>query len=1542
MMQQTLRKHTTLSVHFNYPSWTYYSYDFEAIDWSPTGEQLAIAGKAGCLCVLKPNGSICWRSDKLFNRHPGSKERSGQLWTHIKAIQWSSNGQFIATCTFDNQIQVFDAQSHQQIWHFKGSSLDALYDLCWLPGQEHLLVACENGDLVGFKIGEKNSLWRWHTEEGEVNAVAWDTIQGAVVAGYESGALLQWQSDKNTPRWQKNLRGKATLLYRCAAAIRQLSCSHSHIAAATNKGLLLFDTLEQSAQVLSPTQLFTSSSWSFDGKHLAGLCVEDQIVLWNTKTWDVDASKHISVGWNGKLAFSPTTHLLGIAPEKTEGVIWSLEAMPTPAQRKEALHPEIQAFLATDTVVDYAYTPQNRLRNKKVPELRWRWELHKDSCRSSSIACEDGVLVFWDGDRLTALELSSRRMLWVFTNNGAPNPIPLTIEGVVYAVFSNILHAISLRSGEILWKTYVGNDVAGLEGYVSSGSLIFYTNTKNQIIALSSKSGEILWAYHWNEDFRINSNAIVADGILLFTNSLPQICAFDFAQKRVIWDQKIDSDTSLVVSDQKIIVFYNEYVGVYALSLKTGVKVWYWQNPDLVPIAPIIQGNTAVFLSQNGIIIGLDVCTGRKLWELAELIVGEDKKGCDYYLSPVTPTYACAVLGKQFILFNIKTGELLWELILPLCLTAAPRWNNQVLYCRTEQAILVFCTEDLPVRHMRKPKIHQKSQMWMGDLFHSGNYPPLQSSSPRRRLRWAQISEFSTEWGPLIYKNLVVAATAAAEIAAFEIQGGEERWRTKLLQPIKAPLTCTQGILFVGCDHAYLHALNPMTGELIWNMRGQGQWISGVNANDELVYWGDWENTYACEILTGALRWRRERLSSNSGRPLLRKRRLFIRSGDSIRAIDSLNGIQRWKIDRIRNRGSKVFLLIDDTLLWCHDSRAELHKTSKGELCWRSQKFKNSPIPWGFQDELIYLSADMTLYALVSSDGEEYWRWEGTREIHQVLLSGLTSLVLEKDATLSAISDIGELLWQIKLASSMGSEATLADDLLCFVDGAGNLLAIELWDRREEDAVSFQDASSQRGPCWREASLYESPTASLNQAELALALLDECEEVRVAALYRLLDIDSLETYIFCLMNLVGDTESKHIQDAHRAVVEKHTIPKELDPLELFGALDKDLDPKVRLLSAKIFGIYGRRGIKTAPFLASLSKDINEDVRGEAKAELQMITLPETSPVLTHQVNNFNGQLQWRRLLGLIKGFALSDGKDRVYCQTCDCGLFSLELASGKILWSIPTTSSYVSPEACNGLIFTGNVEGFVNARNQETGALIWRFQARKQITALRAYRGYLLVSSEDYRIYALDQRNGQLRWSFRGGSWFSSAATPHEEILYAQNTDHTLFALRLSDGGIIWQQKLGGEYRASPIVYQRALYIGGEQHLSAFSLMDGARLWRSQVYGNIESDVAASGGRVFGVTTRFGSEGTALYAFNADTGEKLWRSEIPRGSVCGPRLSGTQILLGASDEQFRVLEQSTGELIWRFQAKGDIRTSAMLAPDKILFASHDGYLYALS
>lgn len=241
--------------------------------------------------------------------------------------------------------------------------------------------------------------------------------------------------------------------------------------------------------------------------------------------------------------------------------------------------------------------------------------------------------------------------------------------------------------------------------------------------------------------------------------------------------------------------------------------------------------------------------------------------------------------------------------------------------------------------------------------------------------------------------------------------------------------------------------------------------------------------------------------------------------------------------------------------------------------------------------------------------------------------------------------------------------------------------------------------------------------------------------------------------------------------------------------------------------------------------------------------------------------------------------------------------------------------------------------------------------------------GNVYVGSADKVFYALTA-GGQLRWSYTlpdaGDSLIDSAATltPNGLVVVPGGDGH-LHALERSSGRLVWRFAAhhSDDHESGVVVnsFEGNVTLGPDGHLYAGS--DNGHLYSVDLAGkerwSFRTGMMVWSAPAFDPSGRwlaFGSLDRRVYVLECATGRQLASFECSGVVQCSPAVDDqANLYVGCSDFAFRCLalgRDMFGRTAllqrWKFQTQGEIYSSAALAGDRLVFGSHDGYVYCLT
>jgi outer membrane protein assembly factor BamB len=219
-------------------------------------------------------------------------------------------------------------------------------------------------------------------------------------------------------------------------------------------------------------------------------------------------------------------------------------------------------------------------------------------------------------------------------------------QTIVFTLTNGYLYAIDPKTGSVLWKEIIIDDVAQKRILPASGKLFILG--EKFLFALNEKDGKLLWKKETNTE---NARLIVASDNEVILNRLSEnIEGFSAANGEFLWSYPISRgwidgyiwDNTVIIPD----------IGIAGVNITTG-KV-EWQEGNSVVRVSALEKSVIYYISA-GELIAFDALTKRKIWNV----------NWDYSGATAITTSSEALIvtdeGGKILLINKLTGLTMWE-----------------------------------------------------------------------------------------------------------------------------------------------------------------------------------------------------------------------------------------------------------------------------------------------------------------------------------------------------------------------------------------------------------------------------------------------------------------------------------------------------------------------------------------------------------------------------------------------------------------------------------------------------------------------------------------------------------------------------------------------------------------------------------------------------------------------------------------------------------------------------------------------------------------
>jgi outer membrane protein assembly factor BamB len=203
----------------------------------------------------------------------------------------------------------------------------------------------------------------------------------------------------------------------------------------------------------------------------------------------------------------------------------------------------------------------------------------------------------------------------------------------------------------------------------------------------------------------------------------------------------------------------------------------------------------------------------------------------------------------------------------------------------------------------------------------------------------------------------------------------------------------------------------------------------------------------------------------------------------------------------------------------------------------------------------------------------------------------------------------------------------------------------------------------------------------------------------------------------------------------------------------------------------------------------------------------------------------------------------------------------------------------------------------------------------------------------------------QVRWKFKTGdddkrAGIENSPTIAGDTVYVSDSEGALHALALADGKVKWTYKSEGGFATTPLVLNGRVYLGDlDGLLHCISADKGQKLWAFDSGGGIHSSANVTPD---GKTILFGNDSAAVFAIDAQTGNKLWEGKGgDRINACPAVGFGAAFFTGC-DARLLALNLSDGTEKFAVELGGLAPGSPTILDDRIIAATGEGAVMAFS
>ncbi len=279
----------------------------------------------------------------------------------------------------------------------------------------------------------------------------------------------------------------------------------------------------------------------------------------------------------------------------------------------------------------------------------------------------------------------------------------------------------------------------------------------------------------------------------------------------------------------------------------------------------------------------------------------------------------------------------------------------------------------------------------------------------------------------------------------------------------------------------------------------------------------------------------------------------------------------------------------------------------------------------------------------------------------------------------------------------------------------------------------------------------------------------------------------------------------------------------------------------------------------------------------------------------------------------------------------------------KEIWKFKVEDEIFStPVVYKGLIYVGAYDNNLYALNVADGSFRWKYPTDGGISGtpgLAIDDNLIIFGSEDRSLHAIDMRTGKIQWTFQTNGPIRSSVNISYGRVFFGSDDGKLYAVRVATGRLDWKVDLGSEIRSRPAITEDRIIVGTENGEVLALDLAGSVKWRFKAKRAVTSSAVIQDAIAY-----FGSVDWHVYAVDIanDAGWTAWRYRTKKPILASPLIVNKALYIGSADGFMYGLDMgASGKEIWKFEAGGQIVSTAAFAAGALYFGCVDKKVYSI-
>lgn len=329
------------------------------------------------------------------------------------------------------------------------------------------------------------------------------------------------------------------------------------------------------------------------------------------------------------------------------------------------------------------------------PEIQGNFPLHKlwsfktDEGNIISLATADNVTIIGTQNMIYAIDIFSGSLLWKKHVPLIDTPSSIFVsDNKVYVANSHKVYALEISEGKVIWETLLNSSGEGLIVADSQG-YIFVVQISWKVGIYEKTTGDLIWDIpigRGKADVYVDSN----DQNIVYILDEKQLSAFDEHTGKLIWERTLGLYGPNAYRSGMIyfgLIDNMESRTLVAYDVKGKTEIWRVTIPE--KINNLITDNEHIYINTDSGILAMDAGNGQRLWK-ANLKI-------NYFQLPIVfdkVVFMRGALDSSIYAINADNGINLGKVVFGSHSFIMKSNGGYMLANKTNKSILIFTIRD--------------------------------------------------------------------------------------------------------------------------------------------------------------------------------------------------------------------------------------------------------------------------------------------------------------------------------------------------------------------------------------------------------------------------------------------------------------------------------------------------------------------------------------------------------------------------------------------------------------------------------------------------------------------------------------------------------------------------------------------------------------------------------------------------------------------------------------------------------------------------------